>query len=93
MVIEVYLCPTPGCGSYYGASNTPDLTKELTGPKTEDRHQIIASASRVGVAGKRHSRAECPDCRLRGVHVDRVLRRIPLAAVEKGTIADVSPDA
>lgn len=78
MQIKVYVCPTDGCQNYYGASGMPDLSEEHTGPKTEDRHQVPLDQSRVGVAGMRHSRAECPDCRQNGVYVDRELRTIVL---------------
>lgn len=76
MRIQVYVCPTDGCGNYYGTSGMPDLSKQYTGPKTEDRFQVPLEQSRVGVAGKRHSRAECPDCRQNGIYVDRELRMI-----------------
>lgn len=79
MKIQVYVCPTDGCMNYYGTSDMPDLTEEYTGPKTENRSQVPADQSRVGIAGARHSRAECPDCRQRGVYVDRELLTIVIA--------------
>lgn len=85
MEIEVYVCPTPGCGNYYGAKGMPVLEDHHTGPKTEDRHQIPAADSRVGVMGMRHNRAECPDCRIRGTYVQRqrvtVAVEVPTAAL------------
>lgn len=72
MDIEVYACPTDGCPDYYGTTGMKPLENLHTGPKTEDRHQVSVKASRVGVAGRRHSRAECPSCRSRGVYVDRI---------------------
>lgn len=77
--IHVYVCPTEGCGNYYGTSSMPDLDKEYTGPKTEDRHQVPASQSPLGIVGVRHTRAECPDCRQRGIRVDRRLCSITVA--------------
>lgn len=74
MKVQLYICPTPGCDNYYGSSGMPaDLEDRHTGPKTEDRHQVPLKDSRVGVAGMRHSRAECPTCRVQGKYVDRVL--------------------
>ena len=70
--IAFYACPTPGCGNYFGHNDMGELEKAHTGPKTEDRHQISAEDSRVGEAGMRHSRAECPACRTKGIYVDRV---------------------
>lgn len=69
---EIYVCPR--CLGYYGASGMPLLEDAGTGPKTEDRHIISKELSRFkeGVAGLRHSRAECPDCRLQGVYIERV---------------------
>lgn len=76
--MRVYVCPSPGCGDYFGHSGiAPDLSSHPTGPKTEDRHQVTKDASRVGVAGKRHSRAECPSCRERGIFVERQLVDVP----------------
>lgn len=68
----LYVCPTPGCGDYYGSSQMPDLGAEFTGPKCEDRGALEA---RTG-SPYRHSRAACPSCRLRGVAVERALVRV-----------------
>ena len=53
MRIKVWVCPTAGCGNYYGSSSERDLSKEVTGHR--------------GMNGERwpdrgHSRAQCPDC-------------------------------
>jgi hypothetical protein len=76
-MLRVYVCPTLGCGDYYGVPDMEDLTTRLTGPKTEDRHIISKEESRVGIAGKRHTRAECPSCRERGEFVQRELVELP----------------
>lgn len=72
--IEVYVCPTPGCGNYYGASGIERLPlgDEFTGPRMEDKaaHEINHGSQ------FRHSRAACPDCRQRGVAVERALIRM-----------------
>lgn len=70
-VIEVYVCPTPDCTDAVVAG--PQKLEEIgTGPKMEDKHQVTAEASRMGVRGLRHSRAECPTCRAAGRYVERV---------------------
>lgn len=67
--INVYVCPTPNCGNYYGVAGMPNLSREFTGPKVEDRaHLEEATGSQM-----RHTRAECPDCRANGIFVERVL--------------------
>lgn len=73
VTISAYVCPTPGCGNYFGSCTMPDLTKEYSGPKTENRHQVPAAQSPVGIEGVRHTRAACPDCRGRGLDVERRL--------------------
>jgi hypothetical protein len=67
--IQVYICPEPGCGNYYGSASMPDLSKRFSGPKLEDTHKL---AQETG-SPVRHSRAACPDCRQRGKAVERVL--------------------
>jgi hypothetical protein len=69
MRVQLYICPTPGCPSYYGHDNMPDLAGSMTGPKTEDREALRQATG----SPWRHNRAACPTCRLRGVEVDRVL--------------------
>lgn len=69
MQVRIYVCPIPGCGNYYGTDNMPDLHGVFTGPRTED---IAGHAERTGSRYK-HTRAECPACRLRGQRVEREL--------------------
>jgi hypothetical protein len=53
----IWICPTPGCGNYYAASNAGDL----------------AESYNLNHNGQRSfNRAECPDCRIRGTQVQRV---------------------
>lgn len=63
MQVTIYVCPTEGCGNYYGSNTMPPLEECWTGPKTEDRHNVHYPGT---PPGKRHTRAECPDCRTRG---------------------------
>ncbi len=78
--IEVYVCPTPQCGSYYGHSNMPDLGSWFTGPKTEDMGALEdATGSKY-----RHSRAACPDCRRSGREVERVRVTVLIEVPETG---------
>lgn len=69
--IQVYVCPTPGCGNYYGTKSIEQLNlrDQFTGPRIEDRATHVQSHG----TEYRHSRAECPDCRQRGVKVERAL--------------------
>lgn len=75
---EVYVCPTPGCGNYAGAKGWEgvDLGDRFTGPKVEDRGKLEMETG----SPWRHSRAACPDCRGRGVAVERalVVVRVPV---------------
>lgn len=68
MLIEVYVCPTPGCGSYYGTDGMPDLTV-----KNQHTHGINFE---VIPQDQWHSRAQCPKCRTLGKQVERV--KIPI---------------
>lgn len=61
--IVAWMCPTPGCGNYYGASDAPDLSTEWTGARGLNFEPTPAAA---------HTRAQCPDCKARGVEVERV---------------------
>jgi hypothetical protein len=70
MIIELYVCPTSGCGSYYGTDGMPDLTV-----KNQHTHGINFE---VIPQDQWHSRAECPSCRARGERVERQLVRIDL---------------
>lgn len=67
--IYVYVCPTPDCGDYYGSGNMPDLAHCWNGPKVEDQQD------RQEKTGSRYTnnRQSCPSCRLRQIHVQRVL--------------------
>jgi hypothetical protein len=71
VIAQLWICPTDDCANYYGASGQEglDLTTQMTGVKTEDRPQFAS----VHGTPWRHSRAQCPDCRARGLKVDRVL--------------------
>ncbi len=70
--VELYICPTPGCGSYYGGNNMPDLSKSFTGPRVEDRAKLREETG----SGWRHTRSSCPECRIRGESVERVRMRV-----------------
>lgn len=84
--IEVYVCPTEGCGDYYGTAGMPDLHTRFTGPKSEDQPVLeITSGSPY-----RHTRAECPSCRARGRRVERVRMRV---AVDMGEAVTVETPA
>lgn len=78
--ILVYVCPTRGCGNYYGdqtfrKDRTPDIDV-VKSRRVEDGRRITT-----------HSRVECPDCRANGKRVDRVPYLVtsvmPLDAVVK----------
>lgn len=65
MIAKIWACPTPECGNYYASSGYAGQTldKEVTG----DRGMNGEHTPEAG-----HSRAECPDCRARGRHVERI---------------------
>lgn len=67
MRIKIWVCPTEGCGNYFGSSSTGDLNVPAP-PRTEDRAPIAKEMGRP----YRHTRANCPDCRRRGVDAERV---------------------
>ncbi len=67
MEIEVYCCPTEGCPGYYGSNSMPDLSKEFTGPKPEDRFVREKSTGSAFTA----ARSECPICKVNGKRVER----------------------
>ena len=87
--VAVYVCPTPGCGNYYGASTMGDLGKQFTGPKVEDR----AGLARATGSEMRHTRAECPDCRQRGLAVERKLVERTIQVEASGPPTPPLPDA
>lgn len=64
MLIEVYVCPYPGCGSYYGTDGMPDLT-------VVDQHMHGINFEKIP-QDQWHSRAQCPTCRTLGRRVERV---------------------
>lgn len=64
MRITVYACPTEGCGSYFGSSSSPDLTKEITGQLGQNFERRPKS--------EWHSRARCPACHEKGKNVERI---------------------
>lgn len=66
--VEVYVCPEPECGNYYGTNAMPELGEQFTGPKLDDQSKLES----VTGSRYRHSRAACPDCRMRGKSVERV---------------------
>jgi hypothetical protein len=70
--VQVYVCPTPGCTSYYGSPTMGDLGKAFTGPNIVEKpnHQKMTGSP------YRHTRAACPDCRAHGKEVERVLMKI-----------------
>lgn len=72
--VEVWVCPTPGCGDYYGSSTAGDLTKQHSGPKVEDRAKL---KEETGSPWK-HNRAECPSCRQRGQKIQRQRVRVKI---------------
>lgn len=75
MKIAVYVCPTIGCGNYYGTNGMPNLHEQFTGAKVEDRSALRDASG----SPYRHSRAACPDCRSRGIKVERQLVNVHIA--------------
>lgn len=82
MKVKLYVCPTEGCGDYYG-HNGVDLDKPAHA-RTEDRHAIakeLGGSIIVSEGGfetaehpvSRHMRSACPTCRARGISVEREL--------------------
>jgi hypothetical protein len=54
--VTVWTCPTPGCGNYYGSSSAGDL---------------FESFNQDAQGRPTFPRSRCPDCRQRGLDVDR----------------------
>lgn len=73
MEAVIWVCPTAGCGNYFGSSSTVDLAVP-SWARTEDRHAITAEMGRP----YRHTRANCPDCRARGVEAERLPVRVSI---------------
>jgi hypothetical protein len=62
--VAVWVCPTPGCGNWYGSSSAGDLARAENrapngGPVTSTRD-------------------ECPDCKVRGKRVRRVRHMVAI---------------
>lgn len=88
MKIKVWICPTTGCGNYYGSSNDEvNLHESFTGAKVEDRAEHFRKTG----SHWRHNRAECPDCRQRGESVQRELTEIELPTPEPRTPTPALP--
>jgi hypothetical protein len=68
MLVTVWICPTPGCFDYYGASSAGNLFKERTYPRAENVGAFRDMHGRDYVC----TRATCPSCRQRGLSVERV---------------------
>lgn len=64
MQIRVYVCPTEGCGSYYGSSGMGELDEKIVGQYGQNFERRPVEMH--------HSRAQCPECRARGNKVERV---------------------
>jgi hypothetical protein len=85
-VIIVYICPTPRCGNYYAAKDfrldrTPDLDAE------QERRN-----PGTGEITSTFTRTECPDCRQRGIRVERVPYAIA-SVIELSKILPLPPQA
>lgn len=65
--IEMYVCPAPECTNYFGHTGMPDLSTEFTGPMVENKGKLEQETG----SPHKHNRAECPDCRQRGLAVQR----------------------
>lgn len=89
VTIQVYVCPTKGCGNYYGTKSIEslDLHNQFTRPRVEDR----AAYEQAHGTQYRHTRAECPDCRQRGVKVERALVFIEVNLPDDNTPTPVPP--
>lgn len=86
--IAVYVCPTPGCGNYYGTNAMPDLTKEFSGAKLDDAGAIEAK----GQSRFKQSRADCPDCRARGLgRIERVRVNVNVGVQATGSAPSELP--
>lgn len=68
--MRLYICPTPGCGNYFGSSSMPNLA-------TSQNHAHAPwSASNAGEYRAVGTRDECPDCKAQGRTVRRELREV-----------------
>jgi hypothetical protein len=69
--VEVWVCPTVDCGNYFAASGLAgrNLNTEKAQARAEDRYDYKLKYGR----DFKHTRANCPDCRQRGLDVERQL--------------------
>lgn len=73
--VGVYVCPTPGCGNYYGSSSMTDLAKAKIEPPVDNKDSYRKAHGGDTV---KFTRDECPDCRQRGKSVPRQLVKTTL---------------
>jgi len=74
--VTLYVCPTPGCPDYYGDGSTADLANQYTGSKVENKGAEplhTGPDGRTLPRGIKHTRANCPTCRAKGLSVERAL--------------------
>lgn len=64
MKISIYVCPTDGCTNYYGSSSMGDMSEVVA--------KVGANFEPRGPSAW-HARAACPDCRTKGIMIDREL--------------------
>lgn len=62
--IELYACPTPDCGNYFGVAGMADLAGRVIGTKSLNYEPKPESEHRTG--------ATCPYCFIAGKRVERV---------------------
>lgn len=76
VTVSVWVCPTAGCGNYYAASGQVnlDLQQEMQDAVVENRYVPLGQPDGGKRKPPKHSRAQCPDCRARGIEVERVRR-------------------
>lgn len=63
VLVDLWVCPNPLCGNYFGASGAPNLSTQwvnFRGPNGEPQPHCA------------HTRAQCPDCRGGGDETERV---------------------
>jgi hypothetical protein len=80
-VVSLYVCPSPECGNYYGASSMGDLSA------AENRRsslQNLAEEDPSNWGAVKSHRDECPDCRARDVttHRELVAVTVPVTMLE-----------
>lgn len=79
MIVKIWACPTDGCGNYYASSAVvgQNLDTEMSGGAGMNGEKYPERA---------HTRAQCPDCRDRGLEVER----IPIAVDLTSRISDTT---